>query len=478
MADLELAVINCNAYRLSADLCTTYFALHIDHFENAIYGMNLNIIRSSMTESTKSKDESMRSHLGKPGPVYDGIEPGELGEVTESVQDRMRQLESRNSYLEEQCSQIESEKRYLENQKIKYEREIRKLQSELDRMKTSPLIIGTVIDVIKNDRIIVRSSNGPQFLVNVSQYIDEKKLLPGAKVALNQHTLAIAEVIPSTEEPFVAAMEVLESVEVDYDQIGGLDEQIQELQEAVELPLIEPERFARIGIDPPQGVLLYGLPGTGKTLLAKAVAHRTNATFIRVVGSELVQKYIGDGSKLVREIFEMARKKAPSIIFIDELDSIAARRLNETTGADREVQRTLMQLLAEMDGFDKRKNIRIIAATNRPDVLDPAILRPGRFDRLVRVPMPGVEARGKILEIHCEKMTLAGDIDFKRLAKATEGMSGADLKAIATEAGMFAVRKDKELIEMEDFLEAVDKVSMAADTQKMMPASLPETMFV
>jgi proteasome regulatory subunit len=432
-----------------------------------------------MTESTKSKDESMRSHLVKSGSVYDGIEPGELGDLTESVQDRMRQLESRNSFLEEQCSQIESEKRYLENQKIKYEREIRKLQSELDRMKTSPLIIGTVIDIIKNDRIIVRSSNGPQFLVNVSQYIDEKKLLPGAKVALNQHTLAIAEVIPSTEEPFVAAMEVLESIEVDYDQIGGLDEQIQELQEAVELPLIEPERFARIGIEPPKGVLLYGLPGTGKTLLAKAVAHRTNATFIRVVGSELVQKYIGDGSKLVREIFEMARKKAPSILFIDELDSIAARRLNETTGADREVQRTLMQLLAEMDGFDKRKNIRIIAATNRPDVLDPAILRPGRFDRLVHVPMPGIEARRKILEIHCEKMALAGDIDFRKLSKITEGMSGADLKAIATEAGMFAVRKDKEFVEMEDFLEAAGKVSVAADTQKMMPASLPETtMFV
>jgi len=432
-----------------------------------------------MTESTKSKDESMRSHLVKSGSEYNGIVPGERGEVAESVQDRMRQLESRNIFLEEQCSQIESEKRYLENQKIKYEREIRKLQSELDRMKTSPLIIGTVIDVIKNDRIIVRSSNGPQFLVNVSQYIDENKLLPGAKVALNQHTLAIAEVIPSAEEPFVAAMEVLESVEVDYEQIGGLDEQIQELQEAVELPLIEPERFARIGIEPPKGVLLYGLPGTGKTLLAKAVAHRTNATFIRVVGSELVQKYIGDGSKLVREIFEMARKKAPSIIFIDELDSIAARRLNETTGADREVQRTLMQLLAEMDGFDKRKNIRIIAATNRPDVLDPAILRPGRFDRIVYVPMPGIEARGKILEIHCERMTLAEDIDFKKLAKITEGLSGADLKAIATEAGMFAIRKNKELIEMEDFLEAVGKVSIAIDTQKMMPTvNLPETMFV
>ncbi|MFY1112020.1 MAG: proteasome-activating nucleotidase [Methanosarcinaceae archaeon] len=431
-----------------------------------------------MTESTKSKDENMRSHVVKSGPVYDGIETGGMEESSENLQDRMRQLESRNTYLEEQCSQIESEKRYLENQKIKYEREIRKLQSELDRMKTSPLIIGTVIDVIKNDRIIVRSSNGPQFLVNVSQYIDEKKLAPGAKVALNQHTLAIAEVIPSTEEPFVAAMEVLETVEVDYGQIGGLEEQIQELQEAVELPLIDPERFSRIGIEPPKGVLLFGLPGTGKTLLAKAVAHRTKATFIRVVGSELVQKYIGDGSKLVREIFEMARKKAPSIIFIDELDSIAARRLNETTGADREVQRTLMQLLAEMDGFDKRKNVRIIAATNRPDVLDPAILRPGRFDRLVNVPMPGPEAREKILQIHSENMTLTGGINFKKLAKLTEGMSGADLKAIATEAGMLAVRKDGQAVEMEDFLEAVDKVSMAASTQKMNQIELAETMFV
>jgi proteasome regulatory subunit len=430
-----------------------------------------------MTESTKSRDESMRSHIVKSGSVYDGIDSEDVDEAAESIQDRVRQLESRNTFLEEQCSQIESEKRYLENQKIKYEREIRKLQSELDRMKTSPLIIGTVIDVIKNDRIIVRSSNGPQFLVNVSQYIDENKLLPGAKVALNQHTLAIAEVIPSCEEPFVAAMEVLERVEVDYEQIGGLEDQIQELQEAVELPLIDPERFSRIGIEPPKGVLLYGLPGTGKTLLAKAVAHRTDATFIRVVGSELVQKYIGDGSKLVREIFQMARKKAPTIIFIDELDSIAARRLNETTGADREVQRTLMQLLAEMDGFDKRKNIRIIAATNRPDVLDPAILRPGRFDRLVHVPMPGIEAREKILKIHCEKMILDKDIDFKRISRMTENMSGADLKAITMEAGMFAVRKNKAAVGMEDFLEAVYKVSMAADAQKM-AQNLPETMFV
>ncbi|MDD2439335.1 MAG: proteasome-activating nucleotidase [Methanosarcinaceae archaeon] len=431
-----------------------------------------------MTESTQSKDGNVRSRIIKSGPVYDRIDTAGMEEDIPDLQDRMRQLENRNNFLEEQCSQIESEKRYLENQKIKYEREIRKLQSELDRMKTSPLIIGTVIDVIKNDKVIVRSSNGPQFLVNVSQYIEENKLTPGAKVALNQHTLAIAEVLPPTEDPAVAAMEVLECTDIDYKQIGGLEAQIQEIKEAVELPLNEPERFSRVGIEPPKGVLLYGLPGTGKTLLAKAVAHRTNATFIRVVGSELVQKYIGDGSKLVREIFEMARKKAPSIIFIDELDSIAARRLNETTGADREVQRTLMQLLAEMDGFDKRKNIRIIAATNRPDVLDPAILRPGRFDRLVNVPMPDLEARERILKIHTRKMNLAKGVDFKKLAKITENMSGADLKAIVTEAGMFAVRKDKEIVEMEDFLEARDKVSMAAETQRMKQTALPEAMFV
>ncbi|MBN2110302.1 MAG: proteasome-activating nucleotidase [Methanosarcinaceae archaeon] len=397
---------------------------------------------------------------------FTGVNKAEFGyagagseeDFSKYLLDRMRQLESRNSLLKEQCDQIESEKRFVESQKLKYEREVRRLQSEIDRLKTVPLVVATIMDVIGNDKVLVRSSTGPQFMVNVSQYIDDKELTPGTKVALNQQTLAIVEVIPATEDPAVSAMEVVDAQDVDFGDVGGLEEQIQELIESVELPLLKPESFERIGISPPKGVLLYGEPGTGKTLLAKAVAHRTKATFVRVVGSELIQKYIGDGAKLVREMFEMARKKSPSIIFIDELDAIASRRLNDTNGADREVQRTLMQLLAEMDGFNSRGDIRIIAATNRLDVLDPAILRPGRFDRIVFVPMPDEEARTNILRIHSRFMNLEGNVDFGKLAHMTDGASGADLSAITMEAGMLAVRFDKEAISMEDFLESTKKV--------------------
>ncbi|WP_292485988.1 proteasome-activating nucleotidase [Methanohalobium sp.] len=380
------------------------------------------------------------------------------GDFSKYLLDRMKQLEHRNSRLNEQYNQIESEKRYVENQKLKYEREVRKLQAEIDRLKSSPLIIGTVMDVLDNGKLMVRSSTGPQFMVSMSKYLEDEEIEPGTTVALNQQTFAVVDVVQSTEEPMVSAMEVIDSQQVDYDQIGGLDEQIKEIIESVEYPLTKPESFARIGISAPKGILLAGPPGTGKTLLAKAVAHRTDASFIRVVGSELVQKYIGEGAKLVREVFEMARKKAPSIVFIDELDAIAAKRLNDTNGADREVQRTLMQLLAEMDGFDERGDVRIIAATNRSDVLDPAILRPGRFDRVITVPMPDVESRENILQIHTRNMAVSDNIDFKKLANLTEGASGADLSAIAMEAGMLAVRNDKESVETDDFLKAVDKV--------------------
>ncbi|TQD26643.1 proteasome-activating nucleotidase [Methanolobus vulcani] len=406
---------------------------------------------------------------------YDYVGTDNEEDFSKYLLDRMRQLESRNTLLKEQCDQIESEKRFVESQKLKYEREVRRLQAEVDRLKTVPLVVATIMDVISEEKVLVRSSTGPQFMVNVSQYLSEESLVPGAKVALNQQTLAIVEVIPTSEDPAVSAMEVIESQDVDYEDIGGLDSQIQELIESVELPLTKPESFERIGITPPKGVLLYGEPGTGKTLLAKAVAHRTEATYIRVVGSELIQKYIGDGSKLVRELFEMARKKSPSIIFIDELDAIASRRLNDTNGADREVQRTLMQLLAEMDGFDNRGDVRIIAATNRLDVLDPAILRPGRFDRIVNVPMPDEEARANIFKIHTRFMSVADDLDYRKLAKLTENASGADLNAIAMEAGMLAVRLDKETITMADFLESVQKVMSKKETKEEV---LPEGMFI
>ncbi len=412
-----------------------------------------------MSESTDGKIKNKQYDISNMGTLnYENVGASSDKDFSKYMLDRMKQLEARNTFLKNQCSQIESEKRFIENQKLKYEREVRKMQAEIDRLKTVPLVVGTVLDVVEGGKVLIKSSTGPQFMVSVSQFIDDDKLIPGARVALNQHTLAVVDVIPSVEEPMVCAMEVVESPEVDYDQIGGLDEQIQEIVEAVELALKKPDAFVRIGISPPKGVLLYGLPGTGKTLLAQAVANRTDATFIRVVGSELVQKYIGDGAKLVRDIFKMARKKAPTIIFIDELDAIAARRLNDANGAEREVQRTLMQLLAEMDGFDCRGDVRIIAATNRMDVLDPAILRPGRFDRVVNVPMPDMKAREIILNIHTKNMSISKDIDFKKLLSLTVGASGADLSAITMEAGMLAVRNDKPFVGMDDFLKGVEKV--------------------
>ncbi|ATZ61047.2 MAG: proteasome-activating nucleotidase [Methanosarcinales archaeon Met12] len=376
--------------------------------------------------------------------------------------DKIRQLEERNSILRGEYHQMEYEKRSIEAEKQKYEQEIRKLRSELERLKTLPLIIGTVLDVLETGKVVIKSSTGPQFVVNASQFIDGLYLQPGARVALNQQTLAVIGVLPSPKDPLVGSMEIIESPSVDYEDIGGLMEQINELRETVELPLTKPEIFAKVGIEPPSGVLLHGPPGSGKTMLGKAVARRTNATFIKVVGSELVQKYIGEGARLVRELFKMAREKAPSIIFVDELDAIGARRIESATSGDREVQRTLMQLLAEMDGFDARGDVKILAATNRIDILDPALLRHGRFDRVVEVPLPDFKTRVEIFKIHSRDMSLADEIDFEYLASVTSGTSGADIKAITMEAGMFAIRDERDSITVADFDSAVKKVMTSA----------------
>ncbi|WP_457590829.1 proteasome-activating nucleotidase [Geoglobus sp.] len=371
---------------------------------------------------------------------------------------KLRILEREYERLKELYRRLEDEKRFVESERIRFEREVRRLRSEIERLRSPPLIVGTVSDILEDGRVVVKSSTGPKFLVNVSQYVDLSELKPGARVAMNQQTLAVVSVLPSPKDPTVYGFEIEEKPNVTYADIGGLDKQIEEVREAVELPLLKPELFAEIGIEPPKGVLLYGPPGTGKTLIAKAVAAETNATFIRVVGSEFVQKYIGEGARLVREVFDLAREKAPTILFIDEIDAIAARRTNSDTSGDREVQRTLMQLLAEMDGFDPRGDVKIIGATNRIDILDPAILRPGRFDRIIEIPMPNLEGRMQIFRIHTRKMKIADDVDFRKLAEMTEGASGADIKAIVTEAGMFAIKQEKARITMEDFERAIAKV--------------------
>lgn len=380
------------------------------------------------------------------------------------VLDRMHQLEERNLVLREQKDRVEGEKRIIENQKLKFEREARKLRSELERLRAGPLIVGAVHDVLDDNRVVVRSSTGPRFVVNVSQFIEDD-LKPGMRVALNQQSFAVMFVLPASRDPAVFGMEIDDVPDVSFDQIGGLDYQISEIRDIVELPLKRPELFKRVGIDPPKGVLLYGPPGTGKTLLAKAVAQSTEATFLQVVGSELVQKYIGEGARLVRELFEMAQSKSPAIIFIDELDAIGTRRIDGATSGDREVQRTLMQLLAEMDGFDPRGEVKLVAATNRPDMLDPALLRPGRFDRLIYVPMPDREARLSILKIHTRNMNLHCDANLKQIADIADGASGAELKALAMEAGMFAIQDERDMIYQSDFQSAWNKIVQARPQQ-------------
>jgi len=363
-------------------------------------------------------------------------------------------------HLEKRLRNLETEKQLLDAERLRLEQELHSLRNEIDRLREPPLVSATIIDFLdEKGRAIVKSSTGPSFVVNASRKVRNEKLSPGMRVALNQRTFAIMEILPTKLDPFVKGMEVIDSIpDISYEDVGGLEEQIQEVRETVELPLLKPELFKRVGIEPPKGVLLFGPPGTGKTLVAKAVAHETEATFIRIIGSELVQKFIGEGARLVREIFNLAKQKAPTILFIDELDAIGSQRLKIATSGDREVQRTLMQLLSELDGFEQRGDVKIIGATNRIDILDPALLRPGRFDRMIDFPIPDEVARLAIFKIHSRNLNTEEDIKLKKLVELTDGATGADIKAICTEAGMFAIRKDAEIITQDDFVEAVSKV--------------------
>ena len=386
----------------------------------------------------------------------------QLIDTVENLQNEIDLLKEENSKARSnlmfKVRKLEKDKVLIENEKIRLEKDNKSLRSEIDRFRSPPLVLATITEILDDNSMTVKSSTGPSFLVNYSKFLDEKLLVTGSRVALNQQTFGIVEVLPSEKDVNVSGMEIETKPDITFEKIGGLEEQIREVKETVELPLTEPELFEKIGIEPPKGVLLYGPPGTGKTLLAKAVANETNATFIKVVASEFVKKYIGEGARLVREVFELAKEKAPAIIFIDELDAVAAKRLKSSTSGDREVQRTLMQLLAELDGFESRGDIGIIGATNRPDILDPALLRPGRFDRFIEVPLPNLEGRREILKIHTKNMSFDEEADIDLLVDLTDGLSGADLKAVCTEAGMFAIRNKRDKIAVADFMDAVDKV--------------------
>jgi len=366
--------------------------------------------------------------------------------------------------LEEAYAQLREETQHLINQRTELDAEIRTLRKKIERLdenvnllKMPPLIIGHLQDVLDHERAIVRSSNGTVFQVSLNQRLDPEKLKPGTRVALNQDSLSVIEVLHEAWDPMVSGAEMVEKPTITYADVAGLDEQVESVKEAIELPLVKPELFEKVGIIPPKGVLLVGPPGCGKTLLAKAVANHTNATFIRMVGSELAQKYIGEGGRMVRELFSLAKEKAPSIIFLDEIDAIGAKRLDGSTSGDREVQRTLMQLLAELDGFDALHDVKIIAATNRPDILDDALLRPGRFDRVIEIPIPEEGSRKAILTVHLNRMNTK-KISIQRVVERTQGYSGAELKATCVEAGMIAIREGRSSVTQADMMEAVNRL--------------------
>ncbi|MBU0627833.1 MAG: proteasome-activating nucleotidase [Nanoarchaeota archaeon] len=345
-------------------------------------------------------------------------------------------------------SQLEEENRILKET-------LNKIREEIEILKSPPLMVCDVKEVNEKTAII-SIPNGNQFYVNISGTCG--KLRPGDMVLAEQKNLTIIKKIPTSRKFNVEKFVIVEKPTITWKEIGGLKAQINEIQEVVELPLKKPELFKKVGIKPPKGVLLYGPPGTGKTLLAKAVANATNSTFIEIVAAELVQKFIGEGAKLVKEIFEMARRKAPAIIFIDELDALAAKRMEIGTSGEREVNRTFMQLLAELDGFKPLDNVKIIGATNRKDILDSAIIRPGRLDRLIKVPLPDKESKLEIFKIHSKDMTLEKEIDISKIVGKMENFSGAEINAVCTEAGYFAIRKNRTKITKEDLTKAIEKV--------------------
>lgn len=354
--------------------------------------------------------------------------------------------------------EVEARLKEMREQGKQLQKDYDKSEDDLKALQSVGQIVGEVLKQLTEDKFIVKATNGPRYVVGCRRQLDKEKLKAGTRVALDMTTLTIMRYLPREVDPLVYNMTHEDPGNVTYSSIGGLGEQIRELREVIELPLLNPELFQRVGITPPKGCLLFGPPGTGKTLLARAVASQLDCNFLKVVSSAIVDKYIGESARLIREMFAYARDHQPCIIFMDEIDAIGGRRFSEGTSADREIQRTLMELLNQMDGFDTLGKVKMIMATNRPDTLDPALLRPGRLDRKIEIPLPNEQSRMEILKIHANPIAKHGDIDWEAVVKLSDDFNGADLRNVCTEAGMFAIRAERDYVIEEDFMKAVRKV--------------------
>ena len=412
-----------------------------------------------------SDDAQNGSPNNTPNPMRNPTPPNPMRNPDMKAPPRLEDIISQVEQLSIKIDNLNRENVRLNAEKMQLETETAQLRRENAQLKRPPLFVAAIIDILPNGEVYLRQQGNNQEYITLPADMLAGTLKPGMKVAVN-NALSIVKTVENTFDTRVRVMELEESPNVTFAQIGGLKDEIEEVREAVEYPLTRPEVFAKIGVEPPKGILLYGPPGTGKTLIAKAVANQAKATFIRMSGSELVHKFIGEGAQMVRELFDLAREKSPSIVFIDEIDAVGSMRTSDGTSGSAEVQRTLMQLLAEMDGFDNRGNVRIMAATNRVDMLDHALLRPGRFDRILEIPLPDADSRREILKIHSGKLSLAADLDMETVLAMTEGCTGAEIQAICREAGMFAVRKSAESVTMNDFVDAVAKVKKEGRTVK------------
>ncbi|KJE92195.1 26S protease regulatory subunit 6B [Capsaspora owczarzaki ATCC 30864] len=353
--------------------------------------------------------------------------------------------------LQRQLEFLQIQEDYIKDEQKNLKREYLRAQEEVKRIQSVPLVIGQFLEAIDHNTGIVGATTGSNYYVRILSTLDRELLKASASVALHKHSNALVAILPPEADSSIQMLGADEKPDVSYGDIGGLDIQKQEMREAVELPLTHHELYKQIGIDPPRGVLMWGPPGTGKTMLAKAVAHHTTASFIRVVGSEFVQKYLGEGPRMVRDVFRLAKENSPAIIFIDEVDAIATKRFDAQTGADREVQRILLELLNQMDGFDQNVNVKVIMATNRADTLDPALLRPGRLDRKIEFPLPDRRQKRLIFTTITSKMNLSDEVDLEDFISRPDKISGAEISAICQEAGMQAVRKNRYVVLAKDF---------------------------